>query len=45
MKPSCSLCSSPYGAVAFKGGAVCEECLKYIRQHPLPSHSTAIHRK
>lgn len=31
MKGKCSICGSTYDTFAFKGGYVCEDCLKYLK--------------
>ena len=31
MKGKCSICGSTYETFAFKGGFVCEDCLKFLK--------------
>lgn len=45
MKSSCSLCSNAYQIIPFKGGAVCEDCLTYIRRLQQPIQPTVTHFK
>lgn len=37
MKHRCTLCGCTYDTFAFRGGYVCEKCLKYVKDNFRPT--------